>query len=163
MNKKNIAVIFGGNSSEYKVSLSSATSVINNINKDKYNVILIGITKDGKWLRYCGDTEKIQRCLFMSRLCIGRRPHRNSNEAGRNRYRSRNQPSLLCHILRFSYRRRGTRGSSLRIACYRDVGGEYRRGFRRSLPGDRNPAGMGTGPMGITTNQSAERLFKEKR
>ncbi len=47
---KNIAVVFGGRSSEHEVSCVSATTVIKNINRDEYTVYLIGITKEGKWL-----------------------------------------------------------------------------------------------------------------
>lgn len=49
-NKKNIAVIFGGRSGEHEVSLSSAMGVIKNLNKKKYNIIPIAITKKGDWL-----------------------------------------------------------------------------------------------------------------
>ncbi len=57
--KKRIAVIFGGQSSEHEVSRVSAESVVKNINKDKYDVVLIGITKDGRWLNYDGPLEKL--------------------------------------------------------------------------------------------------------
>ena len=50
MNKKNVAVIFGGNSSEHSVSCISCQTVIKNIDTELYNVILVGITKEGKWL-----------------------------------------------------------------------------------------------------------------
>ncbi len=46
---KNIAVIMGGRSSEHEVSLVSAKTVIENIDSDIYNIIMIGITKDGQW------------------------------------------------------------------------------------------------------------------
>ena len=59
MQKINIAVIFGGRSPEYGVSLQSAYSVMKNINKDKYFVIPLGITKSGDWYRYDGDLENI--------------------------------------------------------------------------------------------------------
>ncbi len=50
-NKKlNVAVIFGGRSAEHEVSLVSAESVIKHLNKDKYNIIQIGISKNGEWL-----------------------------------------------------------------------------------------------------------------
>jgi D-alanine-D-alanine ligase len=49
MASKNIVVIMGGRSSEHDVSLVSARTVINNINTDKYNIIMVGITKDGQW------------------------------------------------------------------------------------------------------------------
>lgn len=57
--KKRVAVVFGGQSSEHEVSRVSAQSVINNINKDMFDVIMIGITKDGRWLSYDGPVEKL--------------------------------------------------------------------------------------------------------
>ncbi len=48
--KLNVAVIFGGRSGEHEVTLASATSVIKNLNKQKYNVIQVGITKGGEWV-----------------------------------------------------------------------------------------------------------------
>jgi len=60
MNKKSIAIIFGGQSTEHEVSRTSATSVLKNINKDKYTIYPIGITKGGKWFVYKGDIENIQ-------------------------------------------------------------------------------------------------------
>ncbi|HEY5585951.1 MAG TPA: D-alanine--D-alanine ligase family protein [Ruminiclostridium sp.] len=59
MSKKRVAVIFGGQSSEHEVSRVSAQSVIENIDKQKYDIVMIGITKDGQWLTYEGSTEKI--------------------------------------------------------------------------------------------------------
>jgi D-alanine---D-serine ligase len=59
MEKKRIAVIFGGCSAEYDISLQSAYSVITNMNPEKYETILIGITRDGSWVHYYGDIEKI--------------------------------------------------------------------------------------------------------
>lgn len=57
--KKNIAVIFGGRSPEYFVSLQSAYSVLTSIDEDKYCVIPIGITLSGDWFRYYGDYRNI--------------------------------------------------------------------------------------------------------
>lgn len=48
--KLSIAVLFGGRSSEHEVSLVSASSVIEHLDKSKYEVIPIGITKQGKWI-----------------------------------------------------------------------------------------------------------------
>lgn len=59
MQKKKIAVIFGGNSTEYEVSLQSASSVFENINTNKFNVIPIGITRNGEWYHYTGEKDKI--------------------------------------------------------------------------------------------------------
>jgi len=47
---KRVALIFGGKSSEHEVSCVSAATVAENLDKEKYQVILIGITKEGKWL-----------------------------------------------------------------------------------------------------------------
>ena len=57
--KRNIVVLFGGQSPEHEVSLKSATTIIQNIDKDKYNIYPIGITKEGKWLLYQGKVESI--------------------------------------------------------------------------------------------------------
>ncbi len=59
MSKLRVAVIFGGVSTEHDVSLMSACSVIGNIPTDKYEVIMIGITRKGRWLSYPGDPKKI--------------------------------------------------------------------------------------------------------
>lgn len=48
--KLKIGVLFGGKSAEHEVSLQSARNVINSLDKNKYEVIPIGITKEGKWL-----------------------------------------------------------------------------------------------------------------
>jgi len=56
----NVGIIFGGKSEEHEVSLMSAASVINAIDKEKYNVIPIGITKNGQWMLYEGPIEKIE-------------------------------------------------------------------------------------------------------
>ena len=57
----NLLVMFGGCSSEYEVSLQSAASVLRNI-PEKYNVIKLGITKDGRWFFYDGDTKSSGTC-----------------------------------------------------------------------------------------------------
>ena len=50
MKKVRVGVLFGGRSGEHEVSLLSAASVVNAIDKEKYEVVPIGITKDGHWL-----------------------------------------------------------------------------------------------------------------
>lgn len=51
MNQLTAAVIFGGQSSEHEVSCMSAVNIINQIDPSVYRLILIGITKDGHWLK----------------------------------------------------------------------------------------------------------------
>jgi D-alanine-D-alanine ligase len=48
--KIRVGILFGGRSGEHEVSLLSAASVLNAIDKTKYEVVPIGITKDGRWL-----------------------------------------------------------------------------------------------------------------
>ena len=67
MIKKKIGVIFGGCSPEYNVSLESAYSAITNINKEKYDIILIGITKEGDWFKFEGDLENIKNDSWLQK------------------------------------------------------------------------------------------------
>lgn len=60
MEKKNIAVIFGGCSPEHTVSLTSAAAVIRNIDAEKYEVIQLGITEGGEWFRFYGSPDDIE-------------------------------------------------------------------------------------------------------
>lgn len=60
MSKIKVAVIFGGTSNEHDVSLQSASEVIQNLSKDKYEIISIGINKKGRWFYYPGDTAGIE-------------------------------------------------------------------------------------------------------
>ena len=59
MNKLKIGVIFGGMSTEHDVSVVSGTSVIKNLNKDKYEIIPIYIDKNGEWFSYDKKIETI--------------------------------------------------------------------------------------------------------
>lgn len=52
--KLNVCVLFGGVSPEHAVSLRSAESVLNNMDKAKYNIYPVGITKEGKWIYFSG-------------------------------------------------------------------------------------------------------------
>lgn len=60
MSKLSVAIIFGGVSSEHEVSLVSGSSVIRNTPTDKYDITMLGITRDGRWLRYSGPVELIE-------------------------------------------------------------------------------------------------------
>jgi len=59
MKRIKLAVIFGGASSEYEISLLSVTSVLEAIDTQIYEVITIGITRQGEWYLYNGDIERI--------------------------------------------------------------------------------------------------------
>ncbi len=55
MEKINVCILFGGISPEHKVSLRSAESVLNNIDKEKYTVLPVGITQEGQWILFGGS------------------------------------------------------------------------------------------------------------
>ena len=57
--KLTIGVIFGGDSPEYEVSCISAASVIKHFNPERYEIVQIGILKDGRWWMYTGDPDGI--------------------------------------------------------------------------------------------------------
>lgn len=58
--KKNLCVIFGGESPEHDISQKSVTSILNNLDKEKYNIYTIGITRDGRWYLYTGEYAAIE-------------------------------------------------------------------------------------------------------
>ena len=58
MKKLRVGILFGGRSGEHEISLLSAASVFKAIDKDKYDVVPIGITKDGRWLT-SADAERL--------------------------------------------------------------------------------------------------------
>ena len=55
--KITLAVIFGGVSSEHDISCISAKGIVSNIDYNKYNLILLGITKDGRWFIFNDNIE----------------------------------------------------------------------------------------------------------
>ncbi|WP_036612915.1 D-alanine--D-alanine ligase family protein [Oribacterium sp. P6A1] len=71
--KETLLAVFGGRSTEHEVSCKSVVNIVKNINTDKYDVVLVGITKEGEWL-LAGDLSdvisgkwydsKIRACLL---------------------------------------------------------------------------------------------------
>ena len=55
MSKISVCILFGGMSPEHKVSLRSAESVLNNMDKEKYEVLPVGITVEGQWILFGGS------------------------------------------------------------------------------------------------------------
>lgn len=60
MSKKTVCVIFGGQSPEHDISQISVMNILNNLDKDKYEIIPVGITKGGAWYAYYGEYEAIR-------------------------------------------------------------------------------------------------------
>lgn len=69
INKKNIAVIFGGCSPEYSVSLESASSIIRHMDTEKFNPVLVGITQQGDWYYFTGSASQIANHTWTQNSC----------------------------------------------------------------------------------------------
>lgn len=75
MTKMNLLILFGGESNEHEISCRSAFNIISAVDKELYNVTLIGITKNGEWYLFEGDismikdgswTNKVEYSAFIS-------------------------------------------------------------------------------------------------
>lgn len=60
MKKIKVGVVFGGQSTEHEVSVVSGSSVIKNLNKEKYEICPMYITKNGEWYLYTKPVEQIE-------------------------------------------------------------------------------------------------------
>jgi D-alanine-D-alanine ligase len=58
--KPRVAVVFGGRSSEHAISCVTAGSVLAAIDRDAYDVVPIGIARDGRWVLESGDPERLR-------------------------------------------------------------------------------------------------------
>ncbi len=67
---KKIGVIFGGMSTENEVSVQSAKSVLNNLDKQKYEIYSIFISKEGKWYEYDEMTEITNILQYLKKLDV---------------------------------------------------------------------------------------------
>jgi len=61
-----LGIVFGGCSTEYDVSLSSAAAVIDHLDRERYELVLIGITREGHWRRYYGESSLIREDRWTS-------------------------------------------------------------------------------------------------
>ncbi len=68
--KKSVLILFGGESSEYEVSCVSAANVAENLDKNLYEAILVGITKDGKWWIFSGDTDDLRNHIWQDKRAL---------------------------------------------------------------------------------------------
>src|SRR6188472_372592 len=57
--KPRVAVVFGGRSGEHPISCVTASSVLRAIDLDRYDVVPVGITRDGRWVLESGDPERL--------------------------------------------------------------------------------------------------------
>ncbi len=66
MNKLTVLCLFGGVSEEYEVSLVSAASVLSHIDREKYDLLTVGITREGRWLLYEGDASVLTKDMWQA-------------------------------------------------------------------------------------------------
>ena len=59
-NKTVLCIMFGGNSTEYEVSLRSSYSVLENVDREKYDIVKVGIIREGKMYLYNGDDANVK-------------------------------------------------------------------------------------------------------
>lgn len=71
MEKRNIAIFFGGCSSEYQVSLESAAAVMQHMDTERYRAVAVGISPQGGWYYFHGKTEQIRAdCWLNETDCV---------------------------------------------------------------------------------------------
>ncbi|MDR3310192.1 MAG: D-alanine--D-serine ligase VanG [Oscillospiraceae bacterium] len=68
--KPTVAVLFGGCSTEYEISLQSAFSVMRSLDPEKYELIRIGITRGGEWFRFDGDLARVPDDTWRAADCV---------------------------------------------------------------------------------------------
>lgn len=66
MSRLKIAVLFGGCSPEYGVSLQSAAAVLRHMDQSRYEPVMVGISRAGDWFRYTGPVDNIERDTWYS-------------------------------------------------------------------------------------------------
>ena len=69
MDRKNVAVLFGGCSPEYDISLASAAAVLTHIDQSLFRPVPVGITRYGEWYYYPGGTDKIENNTWQNAGC----------------------------------------------------------------------------------------------
>lgn len=68
--RKRILVLFGGCSTEYAVSLQSAAAVLEQIDSARFQVLTVGITREGRWLRYQGPVSALPTDHWHQQDCV---------------------------------------------------------------------------------------------
>ena len=66
MSRLKIAVLFGGCSPEYGVSLQSAAAVLRHMDQSRYEPVMVGISQAGNWFHYTGPVDNIERDTWYS-------------------------------------------------------------------------------------------------
>lgn len=129
-NKKiRVGIIFGGRSGEHEVSYCSAVSIIKAIDKNKYEVIPIGITKEGKWISpeetaYALESGKIEgkSTMILLNNPSGKSLIKINNEVELNKISSKREIDVIFAVLHGPYGEDGTMQGLLELADIPYVG-----------------------------------------
>ncbi|HOJ78162.1 MAG TPA: D-alanine--D-alanine ligase [Bacillota bacterium] len=126
VSKIRVGLIFGGRSGEHEVSVLSANSVMSAINRDKYEVYPIGITKEGKWLPGVVPEKLIASGELQVRQLNDGQDHSIvpiSNEQGQLLSSLQEQVDIFFPVMHGPYGEDGTIQGLLEIAGFPYVGG----------------------------------------
>ena len=74
MDKKNLGVLFGGQSTEHDVSIVSGLSILKNLDKDRFNICPIYIDKDGNFFEYTDTLSHLDSLTVGDNLINSRLP-----------------------------------------------------------------------------------------
>lgn len=125
-NKLRVGVIFGGRSGEHEVSLRSAESIINALDRDKYEVVPIAITKAGKWLTSSEATNLLPSAVMASAdqhvAIFGDPTERGLARLGENENGKRDKLDVIFPVLHGTYGEDGTIQGLLEMADVPYVG-----------------------------------------
>ncbi|HSR67835.1 MAG TPA: D-alanine--D-alanine ligase [Acidobacteriota bacterium] len=71
-----VGIVFGGRSAEHEVSLQSARNVVDALDRNRYQAVLLGIDKQGRWLHYADESRFLENAGDPKRICLapGGRP-----------------------------------------------------------------------------------------
>jgi D-alanine-D-alanine ligase len=126
MNRKlRVGVIFGGRSGEHEVSLVSATAVINALDKDKYDVVPIGITQEGRWLSSAQGLKLLKEKTGIEQApeCfLAPEPHRQALVAAGNGVTESDPIDVIFPVVHGTYGEDGTLQGLLELANIPYVG-----------------------------------------
>lgn len=125
-NKLRVGVIFGGRSGEHEVSLRSAESIINALDRDKYEVVPIAITQQGKWLASSEATNLLPSAVMTKAdqhvAIFGDPTEKGLARLGENQTSQRDKLDVIFPVLHGTYGEDGTIQGLLEMADVPYVG-----------------------------------------
>lgn len=97
--KKTVLCLFGGKSTEYKVSLRSVCTVLDALDTEKYDIVRVGITEDGRWYHYTGSNADILADTWHTAPAVLRRAMLSSSYGDHNLYIERTEENCFDTVM----------------------------------------------------------------